>query len=478
MKLDDFLAIEKKYGLIEDKLDGFAYWTFFRTDLEWELEVQKNSYGEAHVQPMLSFGKQLQRLGKRFCYLLFFHRLPSISHDVMILNHERRVWIEDHYECIYTDKIAEAFPDAVVLERPYFQEHFRPVKTKNLVYTDWITLKASLFYLLNQKLHPGKYSQIQKELKKRIEKPVDEICRAYGIKYSLDSILEKMVCGYYVYHSKKKDFARVLKRVKPKIILEVVGYNIDCMIINELAAQANIPTVELQHGTTGAEHISYNYYDGVNVLQFAKYFFAFSEFWKEAARFPLQGDFIKVVGFPYMEQKARQMKAKVNKEGKQKILFISQGVIGKRLSEIAVELHQLMNQEEYEIIYKLHPGEYAGWQERYQGLAASDITVIDTNQTDLYELFAGASYQVAAYGSTATFEGLQFELETFVLREKASSELQMLCDKGIAEYFDTAQELCQQICEHGKTEKTAIKFWADDALETIISEIKKIMKHI
>lgn len=475
MKLDDFLAIEKKYGLIEERLDGFAYWTYFRSDLEWELEVQKNSYGEAHVQPVLSFGEQLQRIKNRMFYLLFFHKIPAGQHDVMILNHERRVLIEEHYECIYTERIAETFSNSIVLERPYFQKHFRPVKTRNLVYTDWITTKASVFYLWKKKFSAKEYARIRENIRAKIEKPITEICKVYDLTYNIDSILDKMVCGYYVYQVKKKAFAKILDKVQPKIILEVVGYNIDCMIVNELAAQRNIPTVELQHGTTGAEHIAYNYSENVKVPQFAQYFFAFSKFWTEAAKFPLQQENLKAVGFPYMEHKAKVVQAKVTKEGKEKILFISQGTIGKMLSGIAVALQHIMDCEKYEIIYKLHPGEYAGWQERYMELAESSIRVIDNNQVDLYELFAASTYQIGAYGSTATFEGLQFDLKTYVLREKASAELQMLCEKGMAEYFNSAKELYQMICDNSDKMEQKIKFWEDNALEVMKKEMETIM---
>ena len=37
MELDAFLEIEHKYGLIHDKLDGFAYWTYFRRDLAGDI---------------------------------------------------------------------------------------------------------------------------------------------------------------------------------------------------------------------------------------------------------------------------------------------------------------------------------------------------------------------------------------------------------------------------------------------------------
>lgn len=48
------------------------------------------------------------------------------------------------YECIYTDDIVENMPDAVVLEEPYQNIHYKPAKTKNLVYTDILDLYSYL----------------------------------------------------------------------------------------------------------------------------------------------------------------------------------------------------------------------------------------------------------------------------------------------------------------------------------------------
>jgi hypothetical protein len=75
-------------------------------------------------------------------YSTFFSGTPEKNVDVCFVNHPRRVKQGDVYECIYTERFTKDFPSNVVLEKPYLDGHLRPVKTKNLVYTDKVSLQA------------------------------------------------------------------------------------------------------------------------------------------------------------------------------------------------------------------------------------------------------------------------------------------------------------------------------------------------
>lgn len=475
MDLKAFLEIEHKYVLTEERLDGFAYWTFFRRVLAAELMKQTDNCEEVYVYPSRSKIQQtMARLGT-IKYALLFGRVPKGKTDLLILNGERRKWSGSYYECLYTDKIALEYPGSVVLERPYFQGHFRPVETKRLVYTDPIEIKTMVYWYSRQLLHKKRVAEIRERIRRNIQKPLAEICNAYQIEYNIDQILDKMVCGYYVYKVKKKEFGKILDHIHPKVILEVVGYNMDCMIINELAAARHIPTIELQHGATGAAHAGYNYYTGTQVEQFPQYYFAFSKFWIDSAAYPLPPDKLREIGFPYLEERAKAVKCRVEKAFPHQIIFISQPKIGEIMSEMAVKLNKLINKEQFRIIYKLHPGEFERWRERYSKLAASDIEVIDNNVVDLYELFAASEYQIGGYGSTATFEGLEFGLKTYIMKEGADPMLVDLCEKGIARFFDTAQDLYRLITSDSVSLRQEYGFWKENALENMKREIDSIM---
>lgn len=475
MNLDPFLEIENRYGLVKDQIDGFAYWTYFRSDLERDIMKKYDSSGELYVHPARSKWQQMKARIGTVKYAVLYGRVRKKNRDMLILNAERRVWNGDVYECIYTDQIAVEYPDSLVLERPYFQKHFRPVNTNNLVYTDGIEIKAMVHWYMRKAIHKKQVADLRERLCSKIRKPVEEICNAYQVEYDINNILDKMICGYFVYRTKKKEFAKILDRIKPKIILEVVGYNIDCLIMNELASERNIPTVELQHGVTGRSHIAYNYFPGTQVKQFPQYFFAFSKFWIDETGFPLTEDKLKETGFPHLDSKARKIRKRIDRSFPYKILFISQPKIGEMLSGLAVDLNMLIDSKQYQIVYKLHPGEYERWRERYPKLAASGIEVIDNSRVELYELFAASTYQIGGYGSTATFEGLQFDLKTYILREGAYPEVRLLCEKGLAQFFDSAEEVYRLILEDSEASEQKIIFWKENALESMKHEIDAIM---
>ena len=474
MNIDALLNIEKKYQLNQIQLNGFAFWTYFRQELEAEIQLCKFSYGEAHTRLKLSTWNKIKaRLGT-VCYALRYSHIPTGKHEILFLNHERRIWIEDHYECIYTDQLANQYPNSRVLERPYMQMHYRPVYTKNLMYSDNVEIKAMLHLYLHIYFCKKRVEKIKQSMFNLIQPAVDEICRAYQTNFDINKVLDKMVAGYFIYSIKKREFSKLLDKVKPAVIIETVSYHMDCMIINELASQRNIPTIELQHGTTGSEHIAYNYAGEVEIEQFPKYFFLFSKFWLENTRFPIDKIHTKVVGFPYLETRSIAVKEMVNKNNLEEILFISQGPIGKKLSDLAVELHELIDLSKYDIVYKLHPGEYNGWRTRYSKLAKSGIRVVDNNQIDLYSLFASATYQIGVFNSTAIFEGLQFNLKTYIWRQDAFPSFSQLCNQGNACFFDTPKELCHLLSQ-GQDFAVTENFWESNALVKMQNEIGLIL---
>ena len=63
-------------------------------------------------------------------------------------------------------------------------------------------------------------------------------------------------------------------------------------------------------------------------------------------------------------EKAEEIKRRISKTKPAIIVFISQPMIGERLADIAIGLNQLLDREEYRIVFKLHPGEYERWRER------------------------------------------------------------------------------------------------------------------
>lgn len=474
-EIDHLLQVESKYDLLEMSLDGFAYWIYFRRNIMWELLKEKRHFGEAHRQAEVSKKQKIKLRVGMIRNALFRHKVDLKDADVLILNHERRVWNGQCYECIYTDMLADRLGRTVTLERPYQQCHFVPVPTNNLIYTDWIEVKSSLLLYLQKFVFRKGYRRVKEHIRQNVKEACEELAGRLRISCDVDRFAGMITDGYYIYRVKKKNLAHILERYRPKVIVEVVSYNMDCMILNELASQRGIPTIELQHGIADREHLAYNFDRGVSVRQFPQYFFAFSDFWCREARFPIPAQNRRAVGFPHLETRAVEFRD-FPKDEKRIVLFISQGPIGKELSEIAVNLNELIDRRSYRIIYKLHPGEYDEWDKRYEKLAASGIEVVDNNKTDLYQLFAASSCQVGGYGSTATLEGMYFELPSYIYENRASGWLLSLCRQKMAWSFRNAAELWELIKGNENKVNSSQKFWKSHALENMVNEIENIMK--
>ena len=181
------------------------------------------------------------------------------------------------------------------------------------------------------------------------------------------------------------------------------------------------------------------------------------------------------MGFPYFENRVNKYKQNLNlkeKNDKKKILFISQASIGDKLVKLACELNNIIDNEKYEIIYKLHPGEFSIWKEKYKELRNYSIKTI-ANEIDLYELFSKSSIQVGAY-STAIYEGLGFGLDTYIYQIYGTNIFEDLCKEGFITYINSANELKIYLERKSTNKKINEEYlWKKDSLNNIIKEIEK-----
>lgn len=91
------------------------------------------------------------------------------------------------------------------------------------------------------------------------------------------------------------------------MILEVVSYNLDCMIFNEIAYEKKINTIELQHGVMSGS-IAYYYPKNVLIKQFPQKVFLFSDYWKNCISVPLEDKNVISVGYPISKSKLKNTK--------------------------------------------------------------------------------------------------------------------------------------------------------------------------
>lgn len=465
--------LEEKYELNHKEIQGCYPWQLIRMYLYYEITRKTNVFESAQQSSLSLFDKINSFLPFVKNSILSNPLSGNENVDALIFDHPRKVIFEDEYQDIYSyflkDTLNQYGKSFETIESPYLNQHFRSnenIKENNVKFNDRILLGSFIHKTRNR----GKLHFTESEMQ-YINSVKEELETAFEIEIDLFRIMEDHILNFqYDY----KKYIELLQRKKPKVVFLVVAYENKALLA--ACKKMNIEIIELQHGTISPYHLGYSYPE--NTMKFngelkeIEYFpdkiLSFGDYWKNACPFPIDSENIISMGFPYFEENSKTyMKIaedKNSKEGndqkteKKQILFISQGVIGKYLSELAYETALNMNKnnennednaQNYNFIYKLHPGEYGTWKENYDYLTKAvnefdNFTVINKSEPPLYELFAESHYQIGAF-STAIYEGLAFNCKTFIIDVPGVEYLDDLIDKDIVKKVNSSEELINYI---------------------------------
>lgn len=462
-------ALEEKYELNHKEIQGCYPWQLIRMYLYYEITRKTNVF-ESAQQSSLSLVDKVNTFLPFIKNSIISNPLSGKdTKDVLIFDHPRKVILNGEYQDIYSyflkDILIKNNKSFETIESPYLNNHFRSSANKkenNVKYNDRILLGS----FINKTKNRGKLPFTDEE-KDFIETMKRELESAFKIEINLFNIIEDHILNFqYDY----KKYMELLEKRKPKQVYLVVAYENKALVA--ACKKKNIEIIELQHGTISPYHLGYSYPKNTmlmnNTIKEIEYFpdkiLSFGDYWQNSSSFPIESDKIISMGFPYFEDNSKTfMKMADEDKNKKQILFISQGVIGKYLSELAYELAKELNEKnkknnlensennesdlennDYTFIYKLHPGEYGTWRENYEYLNKANefdnFKVIDKSEPPLYELFAKSNYQIGAF-STAIYEGLAFNCKTFIIDVPGVEYLDDLIDKNIVKKVKSSEEL-------------------------------------
>ena len=452
--------LEEKYELNHKEIQGCYPWQLIRMYLYYEITRKTNVFESAQQSSLSLFDKINSFLPFLKNSISSNPLSGSENVDVLIFDHPRKVIFEDEYQDIYSyflkDTLNQYGKSFETIESPYLNQHFRNknnIKENHVRFNDRILLGSFIHKTRNRGKLP--FTEDEKQLINTVK---EELEAAFKIEIDLFRIIEDHILNFqYDY----KKYIELLQKKNPKLVFLVVAYENKALVA--ACKKMNIEIIELQHGTISPYHLGYSYPENTmkfnNEIKEIEYFpdkiLSFGDYWKNACSFPIDSENIISMGFPYFEENSKTyMKIAEKKDneqiGQQQILFISQGVIGKYLSKLAYETASNINESQnYNFIYKLHPGEYGTWRENYDYLTKAvdefdNFTVIDKSEPPLYELFAESHYQIGAF-STAIYEGLAFNCKTFIIDVPGVEYLDDLIDKNIVKKVKNSEELINYI---------------------------------
>lgn len=458
--LSQLVEIEKELKLFERKINGTRFWEHIRYTVFTEI-MDQYAKGETGSNNSNSTSTIVNYSVGIFRNLLMRNPFLTGQKDAVFLGHPRRkLYSDGKWWDIYCDPVINYLDlETVYFERPYSKQHFSPPKTTNLKYLDLIIYSSPFAWRILDTLKPISYSESESLLLDSLDKKIDD---RFGFKLNSKKIVTKtlLVKAFQV-----PLYERLLKHLDPDLAITVVGHNRENFL--EACKNLGIVSVDLQHGTMNG-HPGYYYPKNQYKQAFADYLLIWGGFWKEDIEFPIPHSRVIPVGFPYIEQSVGQYE---DIQPSEQILFLSQATVGEKLSKFALRVHQHLDIE-HDIVYKLHPDEYYKWQDEYPWLTETDFEVIDSSDQPLYKLFAQSTVQIGVY-STAVYEGLAFDLETYIYDCPGSDVIEPLIEEGSAELISSADDLAASL----GTKKNSFEsdyYFAPNATEMMCDVLQRL----
>lgn len=449
--------MESNEDLFSKTINGIPIWDSIRYKVGSRLARAYGFSKEAHDSNWQS--RSYSNTGVSIAKSLTSHNpLFSSNKDLLVVGTSRRKLVDEEWTDIHLDYFLEDInQEYIYLDRPYQLTHFRPARTENITYTDVIEYSTGVLRALGKRYYSVKssYSDTSTEINNKISIYFDHNVTVNDLIYD-EIMLERVL---------KKMYEYILNKIDPDAVLLTVGYDTRRLLIracNELS----IPVIEYQHGIITQHHLGYSYPEKVQNITFPDYLFTWGEFWSENFESPISEDQILPVGYPHYEYSTAKFDK--NKRGSG-TLFISQGTIGEELSKFAVEYAQKNTHEE--VIYKLHPGEYDRWRSEYPWLVGANMSVIEDDNKSLYEFFEQCAIQVGV-NSTALFEGLGFNLSTYIYKIDGWELMDQIIETGYADLVDNSDSIVT--CEDSANVSTT-DFFAQNPYENFEEYLNNII---
>lgn len=435
------LKLENEFNLLNYEIDGVKVWQYQRHRIFLALAREVGLYTQAHTKKN-NFRELFMAAPSLLYYSLFSNPISgNYQKDILVFSAGRKVQVDGKYIDIYSEYLVNELPENSyeIIEELYLNKHL-PASKKHRKHQDFQQVRTTI----KSKLSRFKLSELQFTFINEVEQ---------GIKTGLNAeinLKSLLLNGYLTFKYDFEFYDTLIKKRKPKQIFLVCSYVYKLALI-AAAKQNGVETIEIQHGTIDKFHLGYSFpgYNSIDYFPDKMYFFG--EYWKNCMTFPLKEENKIVYGFPYFRKQKEKFASIKKKKGS--VLIISQGTIGNHLSEFLWENRDFLN--DYEIIYKLHPGEYDRWKSDYPDLVKlselKNVTVVDNNNTNLYSYLAESEYVIGVY-STAIYEALAFDCKVMCVNLSGIEYLEDVIENGFVKLISVPQDI-SRFLESGEFKK-------------------------
>ncbi len=431
------LRLESEYNLLERQSDDVYYWERVRHSIHKKIirKIQKVEKG-----PSKNEGSKRSRKIKRYteestkALKNLFRKNPYLADQSEIIFYgkgRRRQLNDGTWYDMHLDPIAEMLDETYTFIEPTGGPPQAPSKNRR-----FLTLPRFVGDVA-QKL--GYSYELPEEERDHLQKFESAVEDELGVSIDAISRVERELSNRKL---RLPMLNKIVQRIDPKICFMTYGHSHHSTFIEACHTQ-DVTVVDVQYCAVHPNYWPYHYPGDRQRRVKPDYIFLWGEFWKEAADLPFDGDEIYITGFPYFENKLEEYS---NTKKNEQIIFLSNPKSGHHLSKFAVELAE--TDVDKKIVYKLHGGEFDTWQSDYPELAEAanekKVTVLDEVEGSLHKLLAESQIQIGV-STTALYEGLGFNLPTYILDVPHAYEMQRAIDGGFAELVDEAQTFSSKL---------------------------------
>jgi hypothetical protein len=424
-----FLAFETRHDLFALRIGGHSFWDYIRYAVFYECVYTLNDFRDPRMLRSVDYLREAWPLARSLVGELL---TPGGAHDILVVNYDRTVVIEGK------NRNAHMYPFIQELAGAYSILLVDPSRLRQIddeTYPCHV-LPYRPFHVLDRlKARRTRFNSREEALMKALESEIRQ-------EFEIDVDVRGLAASVYALQLAKYERYRTLfGKYRPRMVVYADTANMKGVIA--AAREAGIPTVDLQHSLISFLNILYNYPDDPKAHAASvrsDYVFTYGEYWKDEYRLPVR---VLPVGYPYLEAQLADVPTRAG-DRERNVIVIGMLFEKEILVQTAIELARLL--PDHRIFYKLRIEDYEGWRGRYppELRDAPNITVIDSNATSLFEYFAICGYQIGT-NSGALYEGLAFDLTTFVMKAGWYAEMRTLIEGGHAFLASGAAEIAEAI---------------------------------
>ncbi len=423
--------LERKEDLFEWKIKDVYIWNLLRMPI-FSKVISEKEYSGSIAHPSLKKTKTqelVRRIKQSFLILRKSCIVGNDEYDYLIFESGRKNLIyQNQNVCQYSHYLAEELRakgnKVLLIESP-------PYSSRDVAKKEIYRLRSILYAIFISRT-------ISKDARNRIQRIEKEINDTFGVSISLFRTIRKKI---FYFTQEYSQYRFLLNKRKPKGVFCIATYG-SLMPLAAACKTNNIELTELQHGTITRYHMGYSFPNTKKSPYFPDRMFLWGRYWLDSnPYFPLKEDKALFRGNIYLHQNGIKFKESVSK--KKVITIISEGRFSENLINIGKRLAK--DFKEYQIYYKLHPGEFVNLN-RYNELLDSHFNFSTiSSERELYDLLAESEY-VVGVASTVMFEAIYFNCKLICVKLTGYEYMEYLISEGIP-LVENAEEAVKVIKE-------------------------------